>query len=239
MTPRRRYTKRLAARTIKDVLDSNIQTVAKKGIVTTEEIERMLKDAMAECHSRKPSGIKRLGIDEISLVKGQGNYCAVLIDLDKSELIEILPGRTQSDIEETLLKWGDSVLNKIEEVSIDLWKSYKSLILKLMPNAQVVADRFHVMKQINQELDQKRKFEQSQLKSLMKTAKKSQKIQIERKLNCLKSSKYALLKNESDLNQKQKDKLEQVKYVFDSLKEMHILKEQIRHIFNEVKDSLY
>ncbi|WP_413467071.1 transposase [Pleurocapsa sp. FMAR1] len=31
------------------------------------------------------------------------------------------------------------ILNKIEYISIDLWKPYKSLVKKLMPNAQVVS----------------------------------------------------------------------------------------------------
>jgi len=34
---------------------------------------------------------------------------------------------------------------------------YKSLVEELMPSAQVVADRFHVMKQVNNELDAERK----------------------------------------------------------------------------------
>jgi len=42
-------------------------------------------------------------------------------------------------------------------VSIDLWLPYKSLVEELMPSAQVVADRFHVMKQVNNELDAERK----------------------------------------------------------------------------------
>jgi len=33
----------------------------------------------------KVKELKRLGIDEIAWVKGQGNYCAVLIDLDKAD----------------------------------------------------------------------------------------------------------------------------------------------------------
>jgi transposase len=31
----------------------------------------------------------------------------------------------------------------IEEVSIDLWSASKNLVQDLMPNAEVVADRFH------------------------------------------------------------------------------------------------
>ena len=55
------------------------------------------------------------------------------------------------------LSWGEEVLGDIEEVSIDLWKGYKSLVTEIMPKAQVVADRFHVMVQINKELDMQRK----------------------------------------------------------------------------------
>jgi transposase len=127
--------------------------------VTTEEIERMLKDAPSEFLRSKPSELKRLGIDEISLIKGKGNYCAVLIDLDKSKLIGILAGRTQSEISQVMRGWGTEVLESIEEVSIDLWKGYKNLVIELMPKAQVVADRFHVMAQINKELDSQRKRE--------------------------------------------------------------------------------
>lgn len=53
---------------------------------------------------------------------------------------------------------------EIEEVSIDLWLAYKNLVIELMPNAQVVADRFHVMAQINKELDQEIKREKQQRK---------------------------------------------------------------------------
>lgn len=159
---RRTYTKRLADTIINLVLSSDINSVAKQGVVTTEEIERMLSDASQEL-SLKPSGLKKLGIDEIALIKGQGNYCAVLIDLETSKLITIVKGRTQEEIEPVLNSWGSEVLEKIEEVSIDLWKGYKTLVKKLMPNVQVVADRFHVMMQVNNELDTQRKRERKQI----------------------------------------------------------------------------
>ncbi|MGL4375021.1 MAG: transposase, partial [Microcoleaceae cyanobacterium] len=43
-----------------------------------------------------------------------------------------------------------------KEVSIDMWKPYKNVAEKLMPQAEIVADRFHVMKQVNEELDRER-----------------------------------------------------------------------------------
>jgi transposase len=70
-----------------------------------------------------------------------------------------LPVRTQEEISPRHEGWGTEVLESIEEVSIDLWKGYKNLVIELMPNIQVVADRFHVMAQINKELDMQRKRE--------------------------------------------------------------------------------
>ncbi|PSO79598.1 MAG: ISL3 family transposase, partial [Cyanobacteria bacterium QS_4_48_99] len=51
-------------------------------------------------------------------------------------------------------------------MSIDLWKPYQSVVEELLPNAKVVADRFHVMKEVNEELDQKTKSEKRQAENL-------------------------------------------------------------------------
>ncbi|OWY64262.1 ISL3 family transposase [cyanobacterium TDX16] len=234
---RRTYTKRLAKKIIQEVLENYIHSVAKKGVVTTEEIARMLKDASKELSNLKPSQLKRLGIDEIALVKGKGNYCAVLIDLDTSKLMAILNGRTQEVIKRTLSGWGLDVLSQIEEVSIDLWQGYKNLVIELMPSAQVVADRFHVMTQINRELDIQRKIEKRRLEKLTKNPNLVAKKAVHEKILAgLKKSKYPLLKNEDNLNQSQLSQLIQVKDVSPILKAMHELKEKIRKIFNSSND---
>jgi transposase len=146
-----------------------------------------------------------LGLDEIALLKGKGNYCAVLIDLDKSKLVAILAERTQEKITETLTGWGWEVLEQIEEVSIDLWLPYKSLVEKLMPSAQVVADRFHVMKQVNNELDAERKNQKREV------ARHKEQPEFEQILAGITNSKYALLKNEKRLNEQQKNKCHTLK----------------------------
>ena len=72
-----------------------------------------------------------------------------------------------------------------------------------MPVALIVADRFHVMKQVTDELDSARrkiKREAEKLKS---------KFQKEKILSGLTKSKYVLLKNEQDLNEDEKEKLKE------------------------------
>ncbi|GBF53909.1 mobile element protein [Microcystis sp. 0824] len=142
---------------LEQLKEGDILNVSRRNNVTEEEIQRMVEDIAEEITEPDLSKLKRLGIDEIALVKGQKNYCAVLVNLDTGKLIAILENRTQEELRETLTSWGKEVLEQIEEVSIDLWLPYKNLVKELMPSAEVVADRFHVMKQINQELDEQRK----------------------------------------------------------------------------------
>lgn len=233
---RRKYTKRLAIKTIKEVLADDIRSVAKKGRVTEKEIERMLKDVSKDLSKIKPIGLKRLGIDEIALIKGQGKYCAVLMDLDCSKLLMIVESRTKEEIKKVLTEWSSEVLKGIEEVSIDLWSGYKSLATEMMPNAQVVADRFHVMAQINQELDGERKKEKRKIQTEIKQARTpEEKLEKEIILAGITNSKYAILKNKENLNNKQKDKLAQVQNVSERLKIMYQLKEEFREIFEKTE----
>lgn len=191
----RGYTKRFAAEIVKQVLDSNIRSVAARNDLSEEEVQSMLSSLAAEIEIDL-SQIKRLGIDEISLVKGQGNYIGVLVDLDLRLPIALVKSRRQSEMREVLQRWGDKVLEQITEVSIDLWTPYKNLVEELMPSAEITADRFHVMKQVNDELDGVRKAEKKAAFSQMKNKSEKEKV-----LAGLTKSKYSLLKNEDSLNE--------------------------------------
>ncbi len=131
--------------------------MAQRNGVSEQEIETILKEWGKELSGQKPSGLKRLGIDEIALVKGQKNYCVVLVDIDKKIIVGMLENRTQVEVKKYLEAWGEEVLEQIEEVSIDMWKPYKNVSEALILQAEFVADRFHVMKQVNEELDRARK----------------------------------------------------------------------------------
>lgn len=219
------YTKRLAADIVQQVLNSNIHSVAKRNGLSDEQVESMLKKQISQILNIELSQVKRLGIDEIALVKGQGNYLAVLVDLDSHKPIEIVQSRRIEDIGEVIAGWGADVLNQIEEVSIDLWSPYKKLVEELMPNANITADRFHVMKQVTDELDAMRKAEKKAAMSLEDESEKAL------KLAALNPSKYSLLKNEDSLNEQQKSKLKSVLEVSPNLAKMHALKEEFRQIF--------
>jgi len=222
---RRTYTKRLAKKAIQEVLETDVINAGKRNRMSPAEIETLLKELEEDLLKEKPKELKRLGIDEITHLKGGKNYAAVLVDLDKRIPIALLEKRNKEVIAEYLRGLGSEILNQIEEVSIDLWVPYKSVVEELIPNAQVVADRFHVMKQVNEELDQRRKKEKREAEQL------KNKKEREKKIEGIKKSKYPLLKKKESLNEAEKEKLSELKKVAPELMEMYQEKEDLRDIF--------
>ncbi len=198
--------------------------------MSEQEIETMLKDISQDLVTEKPVNLKKLGIDEIAVVKGQKNYYVVLVDLEKRKVVGLVEKRTKKEITEYLEAWGEEVLLKIQEISIDLWKPYKNIAEELMPQATIVADRFHIMKQVNDELDAARRKIKREAERLKNKSKK------EKILSGLSKSKYVLLKNQEHLKEPEQEKLKEVKQVAPILTEMHSLKEELRNIFETNKN---
>lgn len=222
---RRTYTKRLAQKVVEEVLATDVVNTGKRNRMSPAEIETILKEMEADLLTEKPRELKRLGIDEITHLKGGKNYAAVLVDLELKKPIALLEKRNKEVLTEYLRGLGSEILNQIEEVSIDLWVPYKSVVEELMPNAQVVADRFHVMKQVNEELDYRRKTEKKQAEKI------KNKTERERQISGIKESKYPLLKKKEDLNETEKSKLSVLKEVMPELMNMYDKKEKFRDIF--------
>jgi transposase len=66
------------------------------------------------------------------LRKGQGDYVVVFVDLDRNELVGMAPSRRHTDIKKELKALGDRILSQIEEVGIDLFGNYQSLVKKCL-----------------------------------------------------------------------------------------------------------
>ncbi|MFB2836880.1 ISL3 family transposase [Floridanema evergladense] len=225
--PRKKsFTHRYAESITQQVVHSDIKNVANNNGLTAEEVESMVIYFTKSMLPIDMSNLRFLGIDEISLVKGQGKFIVVLVDLATHKLIGLVPARKQTEIERVMRQWGEKVLAQIEEVSIDMTGNYKSLIHKICPNAEVTVDRFHVVKMVHEELnqariDQKKTAEELNIKARAKL------------FSSLKGSKYTLLKAENKLSPKQKEKLEQVKGASPLVEIMHSLKEELHQIFEE------
>ena len=142
----------------------------------------------------------------------------------------LLESRRQEELRQVFTMWGEEVMSGIEEVSIDLWRPYRDLAEEMMPNVTVVADRFHVSKIVNKELDSERKKEKREAEKI------KNKEEREKKIDAITGTKYVLLKKENDLDDEQSEKLSNLKDVAPKLGKMNEMKEGFRVIFDDFEN---
>jgi transposase len=154
---RRRFTNRFEEQVVENLIVSDISNTAKLFQISEDEVYSILKHIGNRDINPNWHELKRLGIDEISNRKFHKEYIVVLVDLDMGKPLAFIDSRKKESIEKFLKSLPVGVLEGIEEVSMDMNRTYKSVVMELMPNAVITIDRFHVMKQINDELDKSRR----------------------------------------------------------------------------------
>ena len=87
------------------VIHSDVNNVAKNNGLTKVEVWSMVMFIAESIMPINVEQLKRLGRDEISLVKGQGKLIGVLVDLDTHKLVGLVSSRTQSEIEKVMRQW--------------------------------------------------------------------------------------------------------------------------------------
>lgn len=215
MKPRRKYTERYEKYIYQRVNTSSVEQVKREESLSWSQVDGIHKH-QCEVLKKNWNEVKRLGMDEIAKRKGQKHYATVLSDLDKGTLIEVIDSHEQTEIIETLMKQPLELREKVEEVSVDMWGGFPAIIKQVFPKAKIVTDRFHVMKAVNEELDEIRK--RTKFKSKIKGA------------------KWLLLKNKDDLNNEQLKNLELVLKQSKILRQAYELKESFRSIYEDKKE---
>lgn len=88
-----------------------------------------------------------LGIDEHRFTRKQG-FLTTFCDLEKRRVFDIAKGRSAGELE-TFLK-SLRGRDKVKVVCIDMNSAYRRMVKDWFPNARIVADRFHVIRLVNQ-----------------------------------------------------------------------------------------
>lgn len=166
--------------------------------------------------------VRILGIDEIALKKRHKQYALVLSDLQRHCVIAVLPSREQA----ALKGWFDTLSHEqqrtIRVVSMDMWRPYRSFVEHYLPQAQIVADRFHVMKHLNEQLSKARRQIQRTADAQTKAA--------------LKGCRWLLVQNRADLSPEQQAQLQCALCADGQLRSAYLLKEEFRLIFEKIHD---
>ena len=88
----------MAEKVAEEVLETDVVNAEKRNRMSPAEIETILKELEEDLLKEKPIDLSKLGIDEITHLKGGKNYAAVLVDLDKRKPIALLEKRNKEVI---------------------------------------------------------------------------------------------------------------------------------------------
>jgi transposase len=93
-----------------------------------------------------------VGLDGFS-VRRPGVMWSGLWDLQTRTAIAVTPGQRRRDIEKLLQHLDPGA---VKAVAMDLWRPNRSAVSQLMPQAAIVADKFHVIALVNRALHEVR-----------------------------------------------------------------------------------
>jgi len=103
--------------------------------------------------------LKSIGIDEISYCKGK-KYATIVYDMDKGCVVWVGKGKGRETIDAFFEKeLSEYQRNQIQYASCDMAKTYIGAIEDYCKNAILVIDKFHVVKALNEAVDEVRKEE--------------------------------------------------------------------------------
>ena len=97
-----------------------------------------------------------LGIDEFKGNTNGEKFQVILTNIKDRKVIDILPNRHKSDLITYFLRFPRAEREKVRVLVMDMWENYRSLSW-LFPNARIVVDRYHRVRQIHWALDNVRK----------------------------------------------------------------------------------
>jgi transposase len=89
-----------------------------------------------------------LGIDEHFFTRRHG-YVTTFCDLKNHKVQDVVLGRSEASLESYLTRLKEK--DRVQVVCMDLAASYRALVKKHFPQARIVADRFHVLRLVNQD----------------------------------------------------------------------------------------
>jgi len=197
-----------------------IRRVAELNNLSWDQVWRMEKGYMRRLLEQHPPAerLRTIGIDEISIRKGH-TYAIVVADLDQKRPIWLGgQGRTEGDLQLFYDAMGKERCGAIERAVMDMWKPFRKGTLKNVPDAQIVYDKFHVMRHLSDALDQVRRSEYKRAN--------------EKERRFIKGQRYTLLSHKSNLDLEGRRALNMLLKANKRLNTAYMLKESFGQLWD-------
>lgn len=167
-----------------------------------------------------------IGLDEIALKKGHGNYVVIVtaqLEDGRLVILAVLPNREKDSVVEFLRSIPERLKQSVHTVCCDMYEGFTEAVREELSQARIVIDRFHVARAYRDGLDDLRKQELGRLKKELPEVEYKQ----------LKGSLWALRKKPADLTTAERRLLRLLFRCSPKLKLAYGLQQQLTAIFDQ------
>ena len=183
---------RSTSRLVAEIITAFRETVSASKIGTQFNVSGATAMRYFKCVSFKPTRLPEvLSIDEFKGNSGGQKYNSIIVDAKNRKVIDILPNRFEND----LIRYFSQFQSKTEVKYFvcDMSPHFREVAKTCFPQATVVADRYHIIRQVYWAMERVRKNEQNKLSKRFR--------------KYFKKSRYLLMKPMEKLSDEEMDKL--------------------------------
>ncbi len=218
----------LYAEYILDLLvNSTIQDVAKQENISYKRVGNIIKKHIPnEIDWSRVKEIKNLGIDEIALKKGHKDFVVIISTKINRKVIVlgVLKDRKKDTVKDFLSSIPKDLSKTVKNVCCDMYDGFINAAKEIFGSKiNIIIDRFHVAKNYRGAIETLRKKEMKRLKA------KLSKEEYKKLGNIM----WILRKEENDLSEEEKEKLNLLFQYSPLMKKAYKLRNKLSKIFNQ------
>ena len=159
--------------------------------------------------------VKEMSVDETSSKKGH-NYLTILADRKAKKVVGVSEGKDKIAFTEALMDMEirGADRKKVKTITMDMSRSYIAGVNEQLPQADIVFDRFHIIKKLTEAVDKIRRTEQ-------------------REYDELKNSRYLWLRNNSNLSEEQRQRVDYLGDTYPNIGLAYRLKELLKKVLDD------
>jgi transposase len=163
------------------------------------------------------SKVKRLLIDEKSIGKHH-KYITLVLDEETGELLYLGQGKSSESLTPFFEQMPENIRRQVMIACMDRTAAYKGVVQKFCPQAEIVYDKFHIVKNLNEAVDQVRREE----------TKKAEKEETP----IIKGERYNILRSRENLKPEQRVSLRALLKLNENINAAYMLKEAFRDFWS-------
>ena len=191
--------------------------------ISWDELNHIMFKAVERGMSRrKADPIRHIGIDEKNFRRGH-DYVTIMSDLDRGCVIDVAETNETKAIDSLWQAMPKKQRDGVVAVSMDMWEAFIHSTRKNVEQADIVHDKFHIVSQLCEAVNEVRKKEHAML--------------LERNIQDLTGTKFLWLKRPERMTDNQKERFKALRKDQFAVGRAWNLKEIFRHFWDYVYEK--